>query len=60
MNKKIISNEGIVDIRFENMLKKFIHQTKKDGILEEFKSRRYYMKPSEKKRLQRKGIKNGR
>jgi len=60
MNNKLTLNEGIVDIKFENMLKAFIHKIKKEGILEEFKRRRYYMKPSEKKRLRKKGIRNGR
>jgi ribosomal protein S21 len=47
----------IVDIAFENMLKKFIHDTKKSGILEEVRTRRYYIKPSMVKRLAKKGQK---
>jgi len=46
-----------VDYQFENMLKKFIHDVKKSGILEEVKSRRYYIKESMKKRLAKKGQK---
>jgi len=41
----------MVDYAFENMLKKFIHDVKKSGVLEETKARRYYLKPSLKKRL---------
>jgi len=47
----------LVDYQFENMLKKFIHDVKKSGILEEVKSRRYYIKESMKKRLAKKGQK---
>lgn len=53
-------NEPIFDIAFENMLKQFTYQVKKEGILEEFRSRRYYMKPSEKRRIIKRGNKNGR
>ncbi len=49
-----------VDYQFENMLKKFIHDTKKSGILEEVRARRYYIKESMKKRLAKKGQKNAR
>jgi ribosomal protein S21 len=49
-----------VDYAFENMLKKFIHDVKKNGILEEVRARRYYVKPSMVKRLARKGQKNAR
>ena len=50
----------IVDYAFENMLKKFIHDVKKSGILEEIRNRRYYQKPSMTKRLAKKGQKNAR
>ena len=49
-----------VDFAFENLLKKFIHDTKKSGILEEVRARRYYVKPSMVKRLAKKGQKNAR
>ena len=48
-----------VDYAFENMLKKFIHDVKKSGILEEVKSRRYFIKPSMVKRLAKKERKHG-
>jgi len=47
----------LVDYQFENLLKKFIHDTKKSGILEEVRARRYYVKPSMIKRLAKKGQK---
>jgi len=46
-----------VDYAFENMMKKFIHDVKKNGILEEVRARRYYVKPSMIKRLAKKGQK---
>jgi len=49
----------MVDYQFENMLKKFTHDVKKSGILEEVKARRYYIKESMKKRLAKKGQKRG-
>jgi len=51
--KKPIINvpEGPVDFLFEKMLKNFIKTVQKTGILQEVKDRRYYVKPSEKKRL---------
>jgi len=51
--------EVTVDYTFENMLKQFLHQVKKEGIIEEVKSRRYYIKPSMKKRLAKKGHRHG-
>jgi len=50
----------MVDYAFENMLKKFIHEVKKNGILEEVRARRYYVKPSMIKRLAKKGQKHAR
>ena len=38
----------------ERVIKRFIKKTKKLGIIDEAKERRFYMKPSEKKRLARK------
>ena len=58
MEDKLFQNEDVIDIKFENMLKAFIRKVKKEGILEEFKSRRYFMKPSLKKHLRNKGNKN--
>lgn len=44
-----------VDIGFEKMLKDFLRTVKKEGILEEYKRRRYYIKPSLAKRLRKNG-----
>lgn len=49
----------MVDYQFENMMKKFIHDVKKSGVLEEVRNRRYYIKESMKKRLAKKGQKRG-
>jgi ribosomal protein S21 len=38
----------------EKLIRKFIRKVKKSGILEEFRDRRYYTKPSDAKRLKRK------
>tara|TARA_R110000824_G_scaffold98663_4_gene235314 strand:+ start:6050 stop:6247 length:198 start_codon:yes stop_codon:yes gene_type:complete len=38
----------------EKMIKRFLKKVKKQGIIEEFLSRRYYVKPSVKKRLDKK------
>jgi len=38
----------------EKMIKRFIKKVKKAGIIEEAISRRYYVKPSVKKRLKKK------
>ena len=43
-----------VDLNFERMLKSFIKDVEKTGILKEVKARKYYIKPSEKKRLAQK------
>ena len=43
-----------IDYNFERMLKSFMKQVDKDGIIKEIKARRYYIKPSEKKRLAKK------
>ena len=46
---KVRRNDNI-----ERVIKRFIKKTKKLGIVDEAKERRFYMKPSEKKRLARK------
>lgn len=51
-NQEVIA---IVDEQFERMLKDFAKKVKKEGVLEEVKRRRYYMKPSEAKRLRKNG-----
>lgn len=49
--KEIVLSENVTtDIKFENMIKSHLHQIKKDGILEEVRKKRYYIKPSEIKR----------
>jgi ribosomal protein S21 len=50
-----IKEELPIDDKFERMLKDFIKKVKKDGILEEYKRRRYYIKPSAAKRLRKNG-----
>jgi ribosomal protein S21 len=44
----------MVDYTFERMLKSFNNQVDRDGILQEVRARRYYIKPSEVKRLAKK------
>lgn len=41
----------------EKLIRKFIRKVKKSGILEEFRDKRYYTKPSDAKRLKRKRAK---
>lgn len=48
-----VENNAPVDYNFEKMLKIFMKQVQKDGILREVKARRYYIKPSDKKRAER-------
>jgi len=53
--KAIILPENVpVDYTFERMLKSFMKNVDKSGILKEVKARRYYIKPSEVKRLAKK------
>jgi ribosomal protein S21 len=53
--KPIILPENVpIDYTFDRMLKTFIKQVEKSGILQEIRARRYYVKPSEKKRLAKK------
>lgn len=47
-----------VDYNFERMLKSFMKLIDKSGILQEVKTRRYYVKPSELRRLNQKKKKN--
>ena len=53
-----LPTEVPVDYTFENLLKKFIHDVKRSGVLEEVRARRYYVKPSMIKRLAKKGQKH--
>ena len=54
----IILPENVqVDYTFEKMLKTFKKKVETDGILEEVKRRKYYIKPSEQKRTARKSKK---
>jgi small subunit ribosomal protein S21 len=39
--------------QFERMVKKFTRKVKKSGVLEEVRERRYYTKPSEKRRAKK-------
>jgi len=39
-----------IDYEFDKRLKRFMKDVDKSGILQEVKARRYYIKPSEKKR----------
>jgi len=53
--KSIILPDNVpVDYSFERMLKTFLKDVDKRGILREVKARRYYIKPSEVKRLAKK------
>jgi len=40
------------DYAFDKMLKSFMRQVEKDGIIREVKERRYYIKPSDKRRAE--------
>jgi len=42
------------DMDPERLIKRFMKKVKKSGILEEYLNRRYYVKPSTKKRLAKK------
>jgi ribosomal protein S21 len=53
--KQIILPENVpTDYTFERMLKSFMKEIDKSGILKEVKARKYYIKPSEIKRLAKK------
>jgi len=43
-----------IDYNFERLLKSFTRQVEKSGILQLVKARRYYIKPSEAKRIEQK------
>ena len=45
-----------VDYAFEKLIKGFMKQIEKDGILQEVKDRKYYNKPSDIKRASRKEL----
>ena len=47
-------SEAPIDYAFEHMMKSFTSQVKKDGVIDEVKRRRYYQKPSEVKRAEKK------
>ena len=59
VNKPIVNlPENVpVNYEFERMIKSFLRQVDKTGVLQEVKSRRYYIKPSEIKRLAKKSRK---
>ncbi len=52
MHNNDIKEDEVIDPVFERMLKTFIKQTEKLGILQEAKERKNYTKPSEVKRLE--------
>lgn len=55
IKKPIILPENVpLDFEFERMLKSFLKDVQKSGIIQEIRERRYYIKPSEKKRLAKK------
>lgn len=49
----IDNGDNIINPVFEKMFKDFVNKVKKSGILQEIKERRYYIKPSIRKRLQK-------
>jgi ribosomal protein S21 len=55
-DKKVVNlPENVpVDYNFEKMLKSFMKQIDKSGILQEVRARRYYIKKSELKRIDNK------
>jgi ribosomal protein S21 len=54
MDDRKVKQEGPIDFAFEHMMKSFTAQVKKDGVIDEVKRRRYYSKPSEVKRAEKK------
>lgn len=61
-NKKIevkLPENVPIDYNFERMLKGFLKQVQKEGIIQEVRERRYYIKPSVKRKLikKKRGIK---
>ena len=55
MEKKsiILPETTAINYEFEKMLKTFLKDVDKRGILKELRDRRYYVKPSAKKRAER-------
>lgn len=60
--KKIELPIGQIDLAFERLFKNFKKEVERDGIMDELKRRRYYIKPSMEKRLRKlsKGKNGGR
>jgi ribosomal protein S21 len=55
IKKPIILPENVpIDYEFERMLKSFLKDVQKSGIMQEIRERRYHIKPSEQKRLAKK------
>lgn len=53
MSKKVVNFQvSLREVRGDvnRLIKRFIKKTKKSGILEEYKERRFYEKPSKKRR----------
>ena len=58
IKKPIILPENVpIDYEFERMLKSFLKDVQKSGIMQEIRERRYHIKPSEQKRLAKKSKK---
>lgn len=56
IDQKNLNQENVpVDAAFEKMMKDFLRKVKKEGVIDEVKRRRYYIKPSEAKRLRKNG-----
>jgi len=51
VNVKVVLRKAKNDVNF--LIKKFMKKVKKEGILEEYKERMFYQKPSEKRRKKR-------
>ena len=49
--KETTSEKTTINYEFEKMFKRFQKQVQKEGIIREIRNRRYYMKPSEKRRM---------
>ena len=57
MKKVNVETKVKKDEHIDRVLKRFIKKVKKEQILEEFRDRRYYEKPSEKRNKLKKRIK---
>ncbi len=53
-NEAILPDNVSIDFNFERMLKNFTKQVEKLGLLGEIKARKFYIKPSEKRREEEK------